>query len=116
MHLTPDPPAPPPLVCVYCSKPIRRSTGISMRGNETLHPRCLARAVQLEAMELQAKAKGLREEATDRSQRAHQLIEEGVRLRTCPVCYDLLSVGTGLLYAGEQLVHARCWPAEPPAA
>jgi hypothetical protein len=87
-----------------------------MRGDETLHPRCLARAVQLEAMELQAKAKGLREEATDRSQRAHQLIEEGVRLRTCPVCYDLLSVGTGLLYAGEQLVHARCWPAEPPAA
>ena len=116
MRPTPDPPAPPPLVCSDCSKPIRRSTGMSMRGDETLHPRCLARAVQHEAMALQAKAQGLREDATDRARHAHGLVAEAVRLRTCPICDEPLSVGTGLLYAGERLLHARCWPAEPPAA
>jgi hypothetical protein len=83
-------------------------------GGERVHVRCLARSTPIEAREREAD-----------SQAAHARAEETLDERTglpasvrqrpmCPVCQRPFVADGGVLFQGDQLVHARCWRPEPP--
>jgi len=74
-----------------------------------IHRRCLARAAMLEATEAQDRARRLAARAQGLVDRAQQAVREGRRLTTCAACGRPLSSGGGLLFDGDDLVHAACW-------
>jgi hypothetical protein len=110
MENPPLPTSPDP-ICFRCSKPITPETAARLAG--PFHMRCLARETQLDAIEQQDRASQARQRAADAMSRAQELV---TRIRThCPVCSEPFAKGRGVLFQGDQLVHAACWRAEPEA-
>jgi hypothetical protein len=95
--------------CAICSKPIRPKMGVEA-GGRWVHVRCWARELEPQAM-LQ------RDRAGQGIARSRGLIERtraviaGAKARTsqCSVCGHSLKGGAGLLFQGDDLVHAACW-------
>ncbi len=102
----------PRLICFRCSKPVRAGTGQPLAGGDRVHARCLV--PQMTALVLASRTTAEAETA-----RAPDLIVPsrlGCHLADCPVCGAPLSRGSSLMFQGEQLVHARCWPQDPAPA
>jgi formylmethanofuran dehydrogenase subunit E len=104
--------APEP-VCYRCSKPVMPGTASQLDGRP-VHMRCLAQETRLASIEQQDVARRLVECA----QAAVRLAEELVRTRRlrgthCPACGERLASPRGVLFQGDQLVHAGCWRADP---
>jgi hypothetical protein len=112
-----------PLPCPMCSKPVAGTAGVPVNGRMT-HIGCVARESELPALrEIDrtrqgiARSRRLIERTRDAVQRAK------LRTWTCVVCGHSLRVGGGLLFQGDELVHAACWrapevqgPPSPPAS
>src|SRR5262249_44344577 len=94
-----------------CSKSIRPGGGIRLTTGETVHVRCLARDSKSRPVGLKAETKAPSKEAADVAQGSRELTGQAARLRACAVCGKSLNTGGGLLFQGDQLVHALCWDA-----
>ena len=106
-----DPPGsdPPDEVCVRCSKPIRRGTASQIAG-PAVHMRCLVLDTQLQAMELHDRAELAVLAARAAQARALELIDKVRRYQTsCRTCGERLASSCGVLFQGDDLVHAGCW-------
>lgn len=113
--LSRDPPAsdPPRQVCVRCSKPITPGTASQVAGRP-VHMRCLARDTQLDAIAQQDRAAFQKLRAHAAMVRAEELMDAIRRSQTtCPACGECLGTSRGVLFQGDQLVHAACWRADP---
>jgi hypothetical protein len=113
VHDVPGAPDPVPLYCVRCSKPITSGTASQYAGRP-LHMRCLARDTQLESIEQQDRATYERLRAHAAMIKAGELMAVARQTRAgCPVCGEALATSRGVLFQGDQLVHAACWRADP---
>jgi hypothetical protein len=82
-------------------------------GGERVHARCLARATQIDARERQADgeaAQGRVQDTLDQSTRPLAALRQRPM---CPVCQRPFVADGGVLFQGDQLVHALCWRPEP---
>jgi hypothetical protein len=113
-RLSPDPANsdPPRQVCVRCSKPLTPGSA-AQRAGRPVHMRCLARDIELQSIELQDRA-GLEVRRAKAAQaRAAELIDKVRQHQTiCPACGERLAGNRGVLFQGDQLVHAGCWRAD----
>src|SRR5262245_63400291 len=99
--------------CVRCSKPITPGTASQYAGRP-VHMRCLAFATQLQSIEQQDRAAYERLRAHAAMARAEELMDAVRQTQTlCPVCGERLATGAGVLFQGDQLVHAACWRYDP---
>jgi hypothetical protein len=106
-------PGPPDPICPRCSKPILPGTAAQLAGRP-VHPQCVARATLLTAVEQQDRARREAERASEAILYARELVNT-VRRRTtrCPACGEPFTPGSGVLFQGDQLVHAACWREDP---
>jgi hypothetical protein len=94
---------------VRCSKPVVRGTAAEI-GGQPVHLRCVVRDAQLAAIEQQDRAGYELLRAQVAQARAAELIEVvRLRQRMCPACGQRLGTSRGVLFQGDQLVHAPCW-------
>jgi hypothetical protein len=76
--------------------------------------RCLARETRLESVEQQDRAGLERLRARAAVARAEELIDKVREYQTtCLTCRQRLASSRGVLFQGDQLVHAGCWRADP---
>jgi hypothetical protein len=103
----------PDSVCFRCSKPITSGT-VSQLYGRPVHMRCLGRETRLESVERQDRSGLERLRASAARVRAEELMEAvRVSQATCPACGERLGTSGGVLFQGDQLVHAACWRADP---
>jgi hypothetical protein len=106
-------PNPSPQPVARCSKPITPGTAAQL-GGRPVHVRCFARETQLEAIEQQDRASLERPRGHAAMGRADELMDMvRVYQTTCAVCGEGLGTNRGVLFQGDQLVHAGCWRADP---
>jgi hypothetical protein len=105
--------SPPDPVCFRCSKPITPGTA-AQRSGRAVHMRCLAGLTRLATIELE-------EQVARDQQRAKAAVTKapamwGSLYQThCPVCQASLASRRGVLFQGNELVHADCWRASNPS-
>jgi hypothetical protein len=111
-RVSPEWDAPGP-ACPRCSKPITAEAASQFAG-APVHLRCLVREAELEAVAQQDRAGYEMTRARAAQARAAELIDK-VRQwqRTCPACGERLGTSRGVLFQGDQLVHATCWRDDP---
>jgi hypothetical protein len=120
---SPEPPTTPDPVCQRCSKPVELDTGVPVAGG-VVHLRCLAEETRYRVVETQDRASHARARARTVTERAERLFDQASALLgpapskrlgpvRCPVCTEPLANGHGVLFQGEELVHAACWRSEP---
>jgi hypothetical protein len=110
---TPRKSDPPAQVCVRCSKPITPGTASQLAGR-AVHLRCLAQVTKLDAVEPQDGSGLELMRAHAAAVRAEEIMDMIRRFQTtCPVCGEPLGTSRGVLFQGDQLVHAVCWRADP---
>jgi hypothetical protein len=85
-------------------------------GGERVHARCLARATQIEARERQADSQAAQARAQETLDQSTRPLAALRQRPMCPVCQRPFLAGAGVLFQGDQLVHALCWQPEPPPA
>lgn len=101
--------SPPDLVCFRCSRPITPGTA-AQRGGRAVHMRCLARLTRLATIELEEQVARAQERTKAGVTKACAMW--GSLYQThCPVCQASLASRRGVLFQGNQLVHADCWRA-----
>ena len=106
----PDPPDP---ICPRCSKPILPGSSAQIAGR-AVHMRCVARATQLNAIEQQDRARREAERASEAIIYARELVNTARRRTTrCPACGQPFTSSGGVLFQGDELVHAACWREDP---
>jgi hypothetical protein len=105
----------PAQVCTRCSKPIPPGSASQVAGR-AVHLHCLVRDAELEAVEQQDRAGYELMRARAAQARATELIDTVRRWQTrCPACGERLGTSRGVLFQGDQLVHAACWRDTPGA-
>jgi hypothetical protein len=109
-----SPDRPDPAHCPRCGRGFRPGIGMLLVGGERVHVRCLARATQIEARERQADTQAAHAPAPETLDQSTRLPGSGRQRPMCPVCQRPFVAGGGVLFQGDQLVHALCWRPEPP--
>jgi hypothetical protein len=112
MREPPGPTDPPTHICPRCAKPITPGNAAQIAGR-AVHMRCLARDMQLEAVE---KPDGTREieRAAIALDQANGLVNRVRRKQThCPACGEPFALSRSVLFQGDRLVHADCWRDDP---
>src|SRR5262245_24207294 len=106
LHRDPPDADQPPQVCTRCSKPILPGTASQMAGRP-VHMRCLAREMTLETLEQRERVQLDRMRARAARERADELFEWVRRGQPlCSACELPLNTSRGVLFQGDQLVHA----------
>jgi hypothetical protein len=112
--MAPPPTPSPDPTCFRCSTPITPGTA-AQRYGRPVHVQCLAQTAQPEAIEQREQAAVDHLRASAARGRAEELFDMVRRVQTtCPVCGERLGTSRGVLFQGDQLVHAACWRADPP--
>jgi hypothetical protein len=111
-RVSPEWDAPGP-TCHRCSKPVTPEAASQVAGRP-VHLHCLVQEAELEAVEQQDRAGYEMMRARAAQARAAELIDTVRRWQTrCPVCGERLGTSRGVLFQGDQLVHAACWRDKP---
>ncbi len=96
-----------------CSKPILPGTATRVAGR-SIHMRCVARNLRLEALQQQSRSQIERRHARAATQLASEILDRtSARAVTCPICGARLAAGGSVVFQGDRLVHGGCW--SPPA-